>query len=398
MAGPPPLQGLKVLEFAGLAPGPFAGLLLADAGANVLRIDRHTAGGSAPTSDTLTRHKSSIEVDLKSPNGVSLIKELVKTADVIIDPFRPGVLEKLGLGPEVLCALNPRLVYGRLTGFRRDGKYSSMAGHDINYLAVSGVLSLLGRSGEKPYAPANILADFAGGGAMLFQGILLAIITRHKTGKGQVVEANMVDGSSYLGTFPRQNLKTPLGDHPRGENMLDGGSPYYDTYETKDGKYMAVGALEPQFFAALIKGLGLSKQDWETRHYQRETWPEMKRQFEATFKSKTRSEWETIFDNTDACCTPVLEYPELETDAGREGDQRPAVTLRDTPCLAVGEKGTNPSTPGQGPGISGGSYVGEPLAPGQGGEEALAKWFGWTEGKDFDIRNGGVLLKEKSKL
>lgn len=398
MVGPPPLQGLKVLEFAGLAPGPFAGLLLADAGAKVLRIDRYTPGVPAPTPDMLTRRKSSIAVDLKSPDGVRLIKDLAKKADIIIDPFRPGVLEKLGLGPEILCAINPRLIYGRMTGFRRDGRYAPMAGHDINYLAVSGVLSLLGRSDEKPHPPINILADFAGGGATLFQGILLAVISREKTGKGQVVEANMVDGASYLATFPRQILKTPVGDHPRGENLLDGGSPYYDTYETKDGKYMAVGALEPQFYAALIKGLGLGDQNWEKRRLDREVWPEMRRHFEEIFRSKTRSEWEKVFDGTDACCTPVLEYSELETDAGREGDQRPAVTLRETPCLAISEKAADPSIHGQGSGVPGGGYVGQLLSPGEGAEDALSNWFGWTKGKDFYIENGGVVLKPKSKI
>ncbi|KAI1799390.1 CoA-transferase family III [Daldinia bambusicola] len=399
MVGPPPLQGLKVLEFAGLAPGPYAGLLLADAGAKVLRIDRHTATGQAvPTPDMLTRHKSSIAVDLKSQDGIEFIKELSKTADVIIDPFRPGVLEKLGLGPQILCATNPRLIYGRLTGFRRDGKYAQMAGHDINYLAVSGVLSLLGRSGEKPHPPQNILADFAGGGASLFQGILLAIIAREKSGKGQVVEANMADGSSHLATFPRQALKLPFGNHPRGENLLDGGCPYYDTYETKDGKYMAVGALEPQFYATFIKGLGLSSQTWEKRHSDRASWPEMRLEFETIFKSKTRSEWEKIFDGTDACCTPVLEYCELEMDEDREGDQRPSVTLRETPCLAISEKGTDPSIHGQGPGIPGGGYSGTFLTPGQGGEEALKDWLGWKKGKDFDTKDGGLILKDKSKL
>ncbi|KAI0119371.1 CoA-transferase family III [Daldinia grandis] len=399
MVSSPPLQGLKVLEFAGLAPGPFAGLLLADAGAKVLRIDRHpTDVQVVPTPDSLTRHKSSIAVDLKSPDGVDVVKELAKTADVIIDPFRPGVLEKLGLGPQVLCAINPRLIYGRLTGFRRDGKYAQMASHDINYLAVAGVLSLLGRSGEKPHPPQNILADFAGGGATLFQGILLAIIARKTTGMGQVVEANMVDGASYLATFTRQSLKSPFGNLPRGENLLDGGCPYYDTYETKDGKYMAVGALEPHFYAAFINGLGLSNQNWEKRHSDRESWPEMKRRFETIFKSKTRSEWEKIFDGTDACCTPVLEYSELETGTNREGDQRPVVTLRETPCLAISEKATDPSIHGQGPGIPGGGYSGKYLTPGQGGEEALRNWFGWKKGEEFDIKGGSVVLNPKSKL
>ncbi|GAW12534.1 hypothetical protein ANO14919_019040 [Xylariales sp. No.14919] len=405
MVGPPPLQGLKVLEFAGLAPGPFAGLLLADSGANVLRIDRsipgktHTPGVEVPLGqDFLTRHKSSIAVDLKSAGGVGLIKELIKTADVIIDPFRPGVLEKLGLGPDVASRINPRVIYGRMTGFRRDGKYAAMAGHDINYLAVSGVLSMLGRSGDKPHPPINILGDFAGGGAVLFQGILMAIITRERTGKGQVVEANMADGANYLATFPRLARKTPVGDRPRGQNQLDGGCPFYDSYETRDGKYMSVGALEPQFYAALVKGLGLVHKGWDRTRWDRDTWPEMKAAFENVFKSKIRSEWEKIFDGTDACCLPVLEYSELETDPAREGDQRPLVTLRETPCLAINEKVDDQRLQGQGAGVSGSGYEPLPLGLGEGGEEALNRWFGFTKGRDFEVEKGGLVLKTKPKL
>ncbi|CCF33087.1 CoA-transferase family III, partial [Colletotrichum higginsianum] len=330
MVGSPPLTGLKVLEFAGLAPGPFAGMLLADAGASVLRIDRAVTGSRTPlpTEDMLARHKASVAVDLKSPAGLALVKRLAAEADVLIDPFRPGVLEKLGLGPDVLTRTNRGLVYARMTGFRRDGRYRDMAGHDINYLAVSGALSLLGREGEKPHPPWNILADFAGGGAVLFQGILMALLARAGNGgTGQVVEANMVDGSSYLATFPRFALKNPLGDNGRGRNMLDGGCPYYDTYETRDGKYVAIGALEPQFFAALVEGLGLAGKGWEENRFDRGRWGELRGLFTEIFKSRTRSEWEEVFDGTDACCTPVLEYHELETDAGREGDQRAAVAV-----------------------------------------------------------------------
>ncbi|KAI1809051.1 alpha-methylacyl-CoA racemase [Poronia punctata] len=405
MACSPPLEGLTVLEFAGLAPGPFAGLLLADAGANVLRIDRaipgvtHVDGVEPPTgADNLTRHKSSIAVDLKSAGGIALIKELVKTADVVIDPFRPGVLEKLGLGPDVLTALNPRLIYGRMTGFRRDGKYSMMAGHDINYLAVSGVLSMLGRSGESPHPPINILGDFAGGGAMLFQGILMAVVARHRTGRGQVVEANMVDGANYLATFPRLARKTPMGDRARGDNHLDGGCPFYDTYETRDRKYMSVGALEPQFFAILVKGLELEYKGWDQTRWDRATWPEMKTSFATAFKHKTRKEWEAVFDNTDACCLPVLEYGELENEPGREGDQRPAVTLRGTPCLAVDERATDPSLHGQGAGVPGRGYVPRPLGLGEGGEDALKRWFRFTKGQQFEIEKGGLVFKRSSKL
>jgi len=328
MAGPPPLCGLRVVEFAGLAPGPFAGLLLADNGAAVLRIDRATSSTSysdkmkPPTNDPLARRKSSIAVDLKSSSGIDFLKSLILHTDIIIDPFRPGVLEKLGLGPDILLSLNPRLIIGRMTGFRRDGRYRDMAGHDINYLAVSGVLAMLGRKGEKPLAPGNILGDFAGGGATLFQGILLALLAREKSGKGQVVEANMVDGSSYLATFPRMMMQTPMWSRPRGENVLDGGCPWYDTYETKDGKFMAVGALEPQFFRELLIGLGLAAQGIEKTRDNRQIWPKLKETFTKLFKEKTRSEWERIFDGTDACCTPVLEYGELWKDRHREGDQR----------------------------------------------------------------------------
>ncbi|KAG0646422.1 Isopenicillin N epimerase component 2 [Hyphodiscus hymeniophilus] len=399
MTSPPPLTGLRVLEFAGLAPGPFAGLLLADNGASVLRVDRSTPSPAPPTSDLLTRHKASIAVDLKSPSGISLIKSLIPHTDIVIDPFRPGILEKLGLGPDVLLGLNERVIVGRMTGFRRDGRYKDMAGHDINYIAVSGALSLLGRKGEKPLPPANILGDFAGGGAILYQGILLALIERGKSGKGQVVEANMVDGSAYLVTFPRMLTRTPMWDRPRGENRLDSGCPFYDTYETKDEGFMAVGALEPQFYKGLIKGLGLEAKGLEKTRNDREAWPGMKGLFERTFKSKTRNEWEEIFDGTDACCTPVLDFKELEKDPKREGDQRPAVTLRGSPSLALskGPASRDPST-GQGPGVEGESYSGTTLYPGQGGEDMLKAWLGWRKGKEYEVENGGLVRKESSKL
>ncbi|KAH0591959.1 hypothetical protein MHUMG1_10334 [Metarhizium humberi] len=401
--GPPPLTGITVLEFAGLAPGPFAGMLLADAGASVIRIDRASDTRSLPTADALTRHKASISVDLKSPPGTSFIKELVsRGADVLIDPFRPGVLEKLGLGPSVLLALNPRLVYARLTGFRRDGRYAAMAGHDINYLAVSGALSLLGRAADTPHPPTNILADFAGGGANLFQGILLALLARQTTGRGQVVEANMVDGSAYLATFPRLGLKSGVGARGRGRNLLDGGCPYYETYETKDGKYYSVGALEPQFFRLLVEGMGLAGRGLEEKRFDFDEWPAMRALFESTFRQKTRAEWEAIFDGTDACAAPVLEYQELESDAAREGDQRPSVTLRGTPCLAIKQRPaghSDPVTHGQGAGVPGDGYEGEPLAPGDGGQQALEKWLGWQKGREYDVHKGAyILTKGGSKL
>ena len=299
----------------------------------------------------------------------------------------------------MLLGINPKLIIGRMTGFRRDGRYKDMAGHDINYIAVSGALAMLGRKGDKPLPAANILGDFAGGGATLFQGILLALIERGRSGKGQVVEANMVDGSAYLVTFPRMLMKTPTWNRSRGENLLDSGCPFYDTYETKDGKYMAVGALEPQFFQALVRGLGLAGKGLESTRNDRETWPGMKKDFERIFKGKTRSDWESVFDGTDACCTPVLDYRELEKDPQREGDQRPAVTLRRSPGLAVskGPASRDPST-GQGAGVKGESYAGTALFPGQGSEEMLRQWVGWKKGRDFEVENGGLVRKDSSKL
>ncbi|KAF4509601.1 hypothetical protein G6O67_003757 [Ophiocordyceps sinensis] len=432
--GPPPLAGIKVLEFAGLAPGPYAGMLLADAGASVLRVDRP---GTAPTADPLTRRKASIAVDVggAGSRGAALVRELVRAAgvDVLIDPFRPGVLERLGLGPDALLRLNPRLVYARLTGFRRDGRYRDMAGHDINYLAVSGALAMLGRARDTPHAPMNLLADFAGGGATLVQGVLLALLARHASGRGQVVEANMVDGSAHLATFPRLLLPTPLGDRGRGRNLLDGACPYYDTYETSDGRYMSVGALEPRFFRRLVDGLALADDDAarEDRRRDPRHWPALRRRIADAFRRRTRAEWERVFDGSDACCLPVLDYAELRADPSREGDQRPAVALRRTPCLAIarpaprsgpadpadpavlgqgpadpadpadpavlGQGPADPADPavlGQGPGAPGDGYDADLLAPGQGADRVLESWLGWKRGIDYHVGPRGFVLSD----
>ena len=398
--GAPPLKGIKVVEFAGLAPGPFAGMQLADAGASVLRIDRAASGMAMPASDVLTRHKASVSVNLKSSAGVSFVRDVVARADVLIDPYRPGVLEKLGLGPDALLQLNPRLIYARITGYRRDGKYSAMAGHDINYLAVSGALSLLGRANDSPHPPTNLLADFAGGGANLVNGILLALLARGTSGKGQVVEANMVDGASYLATFPRLGIKRGMMDRGRGNNLLDGGCPFYETYATADGKYVSVGALEPQFFGVLVAKLGIDP-EWEEKRMDADEWPALRAVLAGEFKKRTRSKWETVFDGTDACVAPVLEYPELETDAGREGDQRPSVTLRQTPCLAITRQqsdGSRDVATGQGRGVDGDGYEGHVLEPNQGAEDALNRWFGWTKGRDYHVTDDGGFVRSKAKL
>ncbi|KXL44775.1 hypothetical protein M433DRAFT_134980 [Acidomyces richmondensis BFW] len=401
MTQSPPLQGIRVLEFAGLAPGPFAGLLLADYGATVLRVDRahplaYTPTPPPATPDQLVRHKKSISVNTKTPAGIAMIKALIPNIDIIIDPYRPGVLEKMGLSPEsVLLRLNPRLIVARMTGFRRDGKYKDMAGHDINYIAISGVLSMLGRQNEKPYAPGNIIGDFAGGGAVCFMGILLALFQRDRTGLGQVVEANMVDGSSYLASMPRFSTKLPIWSGQRGTNTLDGGCPYYDTYETKDGKYMACGALEPQFFSILLAGLNIREAEIGGNRLDKTTWPKIRELFTARFKSKTRAEWEKIFDGTDACCTPVLTQWELETSGF---DQRPIVTLKNSPALAIqdGEPENRPPAEGQGIGVEGNGWTSKGLRPGEGGEELLAQWMGWRRGRHYEVKDGGLEYIEKT--
>jgi alpha-methylacyl-CoA racemase len=298
---------------------------------------------------------------------------------VLIEPFRPGVLESLDLSPATLLKHNPRLIIARLTGFRRDGKYKDMAGHDINYLAVSGILSRLGRPNERPQPPANLLGDFAGGGLMCAFGIVMALFARTVTGKGQVVEENMVDAVSSIGAFVRLGRSLAFAG-PRGTNLLDGGSPFYDTYETKDGRYMAVGALEPQFFETLVTGLGLQHMGLAEGRMEKQNWPRIRDLFEKTFKSKTRDEWERVFDGTDACCTPVLEHEELR----KSGHQiREAVTLTDTPGVDVVEKE---------------SWVSEGLGIGEGGEDTLREWLGWQRGREYLLEKGALVAAPGAKL
>jgi alpha-methylacyl-CoA racemase len=300
------LDGIRVVEMAGLAPAPYCGLILADFGADVVRIDRIRA----PSLDLLARGKRSVAVDLKNSKGVDTVLRLVEKADVLLEPFRPGVMEKLGLGPEVARARNPRLVYARLTGYGQKGPYASMAGHDIDYIAISGMLSLLGRRGERPVAPINLLGDFAGGGMLCALGIVLALFERGRSGQGQVVDAAMVDGAAYLGTFLYKFRALGMWSDERGTNLLDGGAPFYETYRTKDGKYVAVGAIESQFYAALLAGLGLGATEMP-QQMDKEHWEETGRKFAAIFASKTRDEWCAIFDGTDACVAPVLGLGEV---------------------------------------------------------------------------------------
>jgi alpha-methylacyl-CoA racemase len=291
---------------AGLAPAPYCGLILGDFGADVIRVDRV----GAPAIDSLSRGKRSIALDLKDPRGLETLLRLVETADVLLEPYRPGVMERLGLGPDVACARNARLVYARLTGWGQTGPYATMAGHDIDYIAISGALGTIGRRGDKPLAPINLVGDFAGGGMLCAMGIAFALLERERSGQGQVVDAAMVDGAAHLATFLYKFRASGIWKDERGTNILDGGAPFYDTYETKDGQYVAVGAIEPQFYTALLAGLGIAP-DSLPGQMDMPGWPTVRERFTEVFKTKTRDEWSAIFDGTDACVAPVLGLGEV---------------------------------------------------------------------------------------
>ncbi|XP_070599592.1 alpha-methylacyl-CoA racemase [Erythrolamprus reginae] len=310
------LQGVRVLEMAGLAPAPLCGLILADFGAQVVRVDRSPSGASVAP-DVQGRGKRSVALDLKQPQGSAALRRMAQRADVLVDPFRPGIMEKFGLGPDILLQDNPRLIFARLTGFGQSGKYARLAGHDINYVSVSGVLSKLGRKNENPYAPVNLLADFAGGGVMCAMGIIMALYERTKSGKGQVIDASMVEGVAYLSSFLWKSRNLGFWSRGRGENLLDSGAPFYEIYKTSDGKFMAVGALEPQFYEQFIRGLGLDLQKLPSQMSVSD-WPEMKKIFTDVFKKKSQAQWCEIFDGVDACVTPVLTLDEAASHPHNE--------------------------------------------------------------------------------
>ena len=310
-----PLDGIKVIEMAGLAPSAYCGMILADFGADVVIVDRlskdapeiHDIMEKTP----LNRGKRSIRVNAKIDKGVAIIRKMIQVSDVILEPYRPGVMEKLGLGPKEAMEINPKLIYARLTGWGQNGPYAKRAGHDINYIALSGALSLFRRKGEKPLPPCNILGDFAGGGMLCAMGILLAVIERNRSGKGQVVDAAMVDGATNLSVFFYGLLGNHLMTLDIGTNMLDSGAPFYQVYETADGKFLTVGALEGKFYKELLKGLNLLSSSLPSQIDMR-TWPEMTARFAEIFKTKTQNEWIAIFEGKDACVAPVLELDEVE--------------------------------------------------------------------------------------
>ncbi|MFI6406792.1 CaiB/BaiF CoA transferase family protein [Streptomyces sp. NPDC050548] len=348
-----PLSGVRVVELAGIGPGPFAAMLLADLGADVVRVDRPGGPGLgvAPEHDITNRNKRSVLVDLKAPDGPARVLDLVERADILIEGNRPGVTERLGVGPEACHARNPRLVYGRMTGWGQDGPLADRAGHDIAYIALTGTLGMIGSPGEPPPTPANLLGDYAGGSLYLVVGVLAALHHARVTGTGQVVDAAIVDGTAHLSAMIHGMLAAGGWQDRRAANLLDGGCPYYGTYETADGRHMAVGALEPRFYDEFTRLLGLAdfadaRRDW-TR------WGELREAVAARFRSRTRDEWSAVFEGTDACVAPVLslreapKHPHLAargtfTDHGGITQPAPAPRFSATPTSVRG----GPALPG----------------------------------------------------
>jgi alpha-methylacyl-CoA racemase len=348
-----PLSGIKIIELAGIGPSPYAAMLLADLGADVLRLERARPDAvAAPHWDLLTRSRPSVALNLKHELGRDLVLELAEGADALIEGFRPGVAERLGLGPDDIAARNPRLVFGRMTGWGQDGPLAQRAGHDINYISISGALWPIGRAGERPVPPLNLVGDFGGGGMLLAFGVLAGIVSARATGRGQVVDAAMVDGSASLMAMTHSFINAGIWREERGANLLDTGAHFYEVYETADGGYMAVGAIEPQFYAELLRGLGLEGEDLPPQ-MERASWAPMKERFAAIFATRTRDEWTAIFDGTDACCTPVLSPSEAArhphnvargTFVGEALQPSPAPRFSATPG-AISE---SPATPGSG--------------------------------------------------
>jgi alpha-methylacyl-CoA racemase len=378
-----PLAGLKILEFEAIGPGPFCGMMLADMGADVLLVDRPGDSGLGLGRDrwfeVMMRGRRSATLDLKSKGGAEAALALAGRADAIIEGFRPGVMERLGLGPDALLKQNPKLVYGRMTGWGQDGPLSSRAGHDINYIALTGVLHAIGRAGGAPVPPLNLVGDFGGGGMLLAFGIACGLVEAQRSGKGQVVDAAMVDGASVLAAMFSGMLAAKRWSEVRGENVLDTGAPWYDTYETKDGKYVAVGSIEPKFYEELLLRLGLQAAGLPKQH-DRKSWPALRKLFTEKFKEKSRDEWCKVFDGSDACFAPVLTFSEAQahphnvarntfTRSGKVDQPAPAPRFSRTP----------------------GKIRREPPERGQGGNEALQDW-GFSENEISSLKEKGLGL------
>ena len=305
-----PLRGVKVVEIASIGPGPFAVMMLADMGADVIRLERSDGGGGLGSGswNFMHRGRPSVGCDLKSPTGRELALRLCEEADVLVEGFRPGVMERLGLGPDDVAARNQRLVYGRMTGYGQEGPMAAVAGHDINYISLSGALGAIAREGERPLFPLNLVGDFGGGGMLLALGVLAAVIEARESGRGQVVDASMVEGASVMMTLIHAMREIGMWSEPPGTNLLDSGAHFYEVYECSDGGFIAVGALEPQFYAQLLELIGLDPDECPQMDQAR--WPELKERFAEVFRTRTRDEWAAILEPAEACVTPVLSLDE----------------------------------------------------------------------------------------
>jgi len=357
-----PLAGIKVLELEAIGPAPFAGMLLADMGADVLVLERPASTDLGlkreRRHDVMLRGKRSVTLDLKASKEPAF--SLIEKADVLIEGFRPGVMERLGLGPDAALARNPRLVYGRMTGWGQDGPLAPRAGHDINYIALAGVLHAFGRKGEAPVPPLNLVGDFGGGGMLLAFGVACALLEAKRSGRGQVVDAAMIDGAALLAAMFSGMLAAGTWSETRGDNILDTGAPWYDVYETKDGKHVSIGSIEGRFYEELLQRLRLENL---AAQYDRARWPETKAAFARTFKTKTRDEWCRVFDGSDACFAPVLSWSEArahEQSASRRS------------YVSVG--GVEQPSPAPRFSRTPGAVRGAPPERGEGGAQALADW------------------------
>ncbi|MCB1668229.1 MAG: CoA transferase [Pseudomonadales bacterium] len=377
-----PLKGLKVVEMAGIGPAPFCAMLLADMGAEVVRIDRLVASDIGipvpPKYDLLNRNKRSLAIDIKSVEGRETVLDLISKADVLIEGFRPGVMERLGLGPDECLKRNASLVYGRMTGWGQDGPLSQVAGHDINYIAITGALNAIGRQGQPPTVPLNLVGDFGGGSLYLAMGILAAIYEVKNSGSGQVVDAAISDGTANLMSLVYSYYQTGFWSLDRGENVVDSGSPFYDVYETSDGRYVSVGAVEKKFYADLLDRLGLDQNELP-RQNDKAGWPALRDRFGSVFLSKTQAEWCEIFDGSDACFAPVLDI--------NEAVHHPHNQYRKTHVDIDGVINPAPAprfshTPSE--------ITKTPSAIGEDSSEVLAAW-GYSETAIDDLKAKGVI-------
>jgi alpha-methylacyl-CoA racemase len=377
-----PLEGVRIVELAGLGPAPFAGMMLADAGADIIRIDRFERAIYPPHTeahvDLMNRGRRSVAVDLKHPEGVAAVLQLIDAADGLMEGFRPGVAERLGLGPDICLARNPKLAYGRMTGWGQEGPMAKVAGHDIDYISLAGALEPIGRAGQPPLPPLNLVGDFGGGGMLLAFGMLAAILSARQTGKGQVIDAAMTDGAAALMTMTYTLRASGIWRDERGTNLLDTGAHFYEVYETSDGGYLGVGAIESQFYAALLDGLGLTDEELPDQ-MDRDQWPAMKERFAGIFAGRTRAEWEAVFDGTDACVAPVLSIPEATA--------HPHNVERGTFTEVAGVVQPSPAprflgTPG--------AIRRPPPNPGQHADEALDEW-GFAADQVAKLREAGAI-------